>query len=195
MYQELCSKDRPPSIDHDEIDAILRHLLHSAEEQEEAEEGGGPPTPTPNLSNPPAVFSRAEAAAPARHKSDQSVASADVSPDGLEEEGQPSKWTQVYPREQGPEESTTVQVGAGWSSEGGIFPVPRSPFDGASEAWHPEAWTTSLPKREEEGAEQREESLWAWAERGGAPIGRLVSLLSLRVANCGETRAHALHYD
>lgn len=189
LCQDLCSKDHPPSINHDEIDTILRHLLQSAEEQDEAE-GEGIPTPTSILSDLPAALSgRGGAEMVAGYQNDQGGASAGSSAaDGLEGQGQTSKWTQVYPKEQGPQEPTTVDEGLGRSPEGGIFPAPRSPFDGASEAWHPEARPASLPKREEEGAGERDESLWAWAGRGGAPIGRLVSLLSLSVANCGETR-------
>ena len=188
LCQELCSKDHPPSIDHDEIDAILRHLLQSAEEQDEAE-GQGIPTPTPTLADLPAALSGGAAGTAAGYQNDQSGARAGSSAaDGLDEQGQTSKWTQVYPREPGPDESTTVEEGAGRSSEGDILPVPRSPFDGASEAWHPGARSTSVPKRQGEGAEEHDESLWAWARQGGAPIGRLVSLLSLSVANCGETR-------
>lgn len=185
LCQELCSKAHPPSIDHDEIDTILRHLLHSAEEQEEAE-GEGLWAPTVSLSDPPATLSGVATANAVGHQNGQDAAAASPgsSTGRLEEQGQTSKWTQVFPKE---EESTTAGEGSRRSSEGGIFPVPRSPFDGASEAWHPDARST-LPKREGEGNEERDGSLWAWAERGGAPIGRLVSLLSLRVANCGETR-------
>ena len=170
LCQDLCSKSHPPLIDHDEIDKILRHLLHSAEEQQDAEAG-------------------MLTAIAAGHENGLGAATSpsDASADRLGERGQTSRWTQVFPRE---ERSVTAGEGARRSDEGGVFPVPITPFDGASESWHPEA-RSALPKWEEEGKEERNESLWAWAERGGTPIGRLISLLSLRVANCGETRARA----
>lgn len=35
-------------------------------------------------------------------------------------------------------------------------------------------------------ADARETSLWVWAGCGGAPVGRLLSLLAVRIADCGE---------
>ena len=110
-----------------------------------------------------------------------------------------SEWTQVYPRPEGEADGTSSAGGGGRQRPQGtattaaaasLASADRS-AGGRGGAWGP--WKLSAAGRgggvavDERTREER--SLWAWAERGGVPIGRLLSLLSLRVANCGETRA------
>lgn len=65
--------------------------------------------------------------------------------------------------------------------------VHKVALDGAVQAGK----TTGKPSAAHQGrgrgaGKEREKSLWVWAGHGGAPIGRLFSLLSFRVADCGK---------
>lgn len=106
-------------------------------------------------------------------------------------------WRQVFPRQGeyveegrcakmrsgvGDEEALSVQgeggPGAARSDSPGLGKACDGPRDGSTSPGH-----TSIAGI---CAKAREESLWVWTERGSVPIGRLLSLLAMRVADCGE---------
>lgn len=106
-----------------------------------------------------------------------------------------SEWLQVYPRpargaaEETPAEKEERLKRPGGSvaavAAGGSWPPGDRTGGGAPRG--PEEVSLGGGRGEAVGDGTRgERSLWAWAERGGVPIGRLLSLLSLRIANCGE---------
>lgn len=105
------------------------------------------------------------------------------------EGGHKSEWRVAYPRGQSRHASST---GGGNGEDGRA--VRRAENVGSSEtrsqsregAGCERSGWSSDGDTQDTGGNGRDESLWVWASKGGAPIGRLLSLLSLRVADCGE---------
>lgn len=107
------------------------------------------------------------------------------------------QWMQVYPPDDGirvenpPEGEKRFHIHGPEVSRPSDIPAPKGPSDsGRGGSWGP--WSKLSVRgggggeEGREAAQQENRSLWVWAERGGAPIGRLLSLLSLQVANCGK---------
>lgn len=202
-YQKMCSKARSPSIDHDRIDLILRHLLHPEEKQEKAcvVAPARPSSDLPAAAPEATAVDHRERSQHAAETSvtDAAVASLHAGDKGLEGrksewrlvypagdggeglEGQcNSEWRQVYPREGVEEEPLAVVEGSRRPRDGIASIVQRHmPGDGDGGVGHPKGQAGVMDERDQK-------SLWAWAECGGAPTGRLLSLLSLKIAACGE---------
>ncbi|CAM9777887.1 unnamed protein product, partial [Hapterophycus canaliculatus] len=195
--EEMCSRAQKPSIKHDEIDKILRHLLHS--QQEEAESAtaaqrqryGGEAQPSAaGGSNAPSSALRWR--------------QGDVGPQQQRQSRKPSsdqpQWMQVYPREARRDEGFPEGEEGAQKHRPGGSPAPDAPASGGPSdrtgggSWGP--WTKLSVGRAGGGAARaaagETRSLWVWAERGGAPIGRLLSLLSLQVANCEDLGSMSL---
>eukprot|EP00752_Nemacystus_decipiens_P004283 g3912.t1 len=193
----LCSKVQSPSIGHDEIDLILRHLLHPRPEQERGEQEGEDPD-TENTSivtgegqhpHPPSSLSRWKTVYPGRAAQEGRRTS--------------SEWTQVYPRREMEVDGTSSerrelgqrpQATVAATATAASLPKADTFGGGRGGAWGP--WKLSAAGRRRGGAvderTREERSLWAWAERGGVPIGRLLSLLSLRIASCEDLSSMSL---
>eukprot|EP00903_Cladosiphon_okamuranus_P018811 g17303.t1 len=191
----LCSRAQSPSIDHDEIDLILRYLLYPRPEERGRPEGGDPDSDS-------SVTEEGH-----HHSSSSSPSSSQwrtVHPGraaAQESRRTSSEWTQVYPRPEGAvdgESSERAELGqwpqgsAAKAAAGSSLPRADAAGGEGGGAWGP--WKLSAPGRGGAVDERtrEEKSLWAWAERGGVPIGRLLSLLALRVADCEDLSSMSL---
>lgn len=110
-----------------------------------------------------------------------------------------SEWMQVYPRPGGEADGASSEelrrrpqgAAAGPAASSAPKAAHASSGGEGGGAWGPWKLSAAGGGGGDGAADERargEGSLWAWAERGGVPIGRLLSLLSLRVADCGKTR-------
>lgn len=121
--------------------------------------------------------------------------------DTLERQKSPSHsaadWRQVFPRQGGyAEEGRCAEMRSGVRDEEAAFAqgeggpgAARSGSPGLRKACDgPRDGSTAPGHTRNAGicSKAREGSLWVWAERGSVPIGRLLSLLAMRVADCGE---------
>ncbi|CAN0321354.1 unnamed protein product, partial [Ectocarpus sp. 12 AP-2014] len=192
--EEMCRRSKSPSINHDDIDLILRFLLHSQDEERAVAPGanqgcGGLDADGDNKARraqPPLTSSRWRQVHLGTRQQDPRQST--------------EKWKQVYPRARGiTDDSSKRQLQPEGGAAESTF-VPNDPSHGDVSATMEMSWaepSTSGSGRASSdetmmGGREGRRSLWAWAERGGAPIGRLLSLLSLRVASCDDLGSMSL---
>ncbi|CAM9893992.1 unnamed protein product, partial [Ectocarpus sp. 13 AM-2016] len=180
--EEMCHRSKSPSINHDDIDLILRYLLHSQGEERAvattANQGCGGESREgldadgdnkARRVQPPLTSSRWRQVHLGARQQDPRQS--------------PEKWKQVYPRARGVTDDSSkrqLQPEGGATMEMSWAELSTS---GSGRASSDETMV---------GGREGRRSLWAWAERGGAPIGRLLSLLALRVASCDDLGSMSL---
>lgn len=133
-----------------------------------------------------------------RHKRDDDAVPSTPGPSPSEAAG--PQWRQVFPRKQarGDEQGATrlaedfgTPTAASASTPAMSDGFSRELESSTNESEAHRAIDAGTPGRlcPNVGGTDPEDyvrSLWTWARRGGTPVGRLLSLLSIRIADCGE---------